>query len=476
MSSARRLIFTAMPFLCIAFFVFSSVVKIPVKAAAACPEAPPVPLRVLYQRSERVVVARIENSVEDKVTEEYEQGKWIQIRKSLSVHTNLKGEDAGELVLIDSDYKENPTFNQNQVNAEEVVEDKETLPQSETAEIVSDEREPVVDKLAVGKRLLLFLKKSDSSEDGYELTDYRYGAKELSDADLRVYELRLRELKEILSAHEEQNEKIVAWLIRCAEEPATRWEGVSELEDSFNNYEIGQRLAQEQREKAKNNENQENSESGEGEEFRIEPESFNYGGNPIFSQLLTATQKDRLTSILLGYTFEPKTQNEETGFDYRADGLMELVSLVRRWDGERLVPYLKANLANVNESSPYQAAQFMTIIAELLENEKLTAIAEKYEAVSYEDGAAEVVKEESEENADSSQTAENSETNAPEIIEVKQQTTEENSTEAETTEAESAVENDQPKKQTYKELREEILNEFLAAAEKSLAKQQRAAR
>src|SRR5262249_27409787 len=84
--------------------------------------------------------------------------------------------------------------------------------------------------LTNGSELIVFLKRSQR-DPGYFTVGLSYGAKSLNNRGIEVYSARILELIEI----EEQTdpnarrERLVEWLVRCAEEPATRWEGAYDL-------------------------------------------------------------------------------------------------------------------------------------------------------------------------------------------------------------------------------------------------------
>ena len=58
-----------------------------------------------------------------------------------------------------------------------------------------------------------------------------YGSKTLSLTEIEIYKSRIIELQNILTIQDSINreEQIVKWLIKCAEDPVTRWEGAYEL-------------------------------------------------------------------------------------------------------------------------------------------------------------------------------------------------------------------------------------------------------
>jgi hypothetical protein len=90
-------------------------------------------------------------------------------------------------------------------------------------------------ELTPGDRVLLFLNNDeDEGEEGeLELVDYSDGLKKMTPEKLAAYEPRIRELNEIFSKAEPSYSEIVAWIVRCAEDPQTRWEGTYELLRSF---------------------------------------------------------------------------------------------------------------------------------------------------------------------------------------------------------------------------------------------------
>lgn len=84
-----------------------------------------------------------------------------------------------------------------------------------------------------GERVLAFL--DHDEESGWEAVGLHYGTKQLDPATLEIYRARIRELDELISARPKRwrdTPAFVEWLVRCAEEPATRWEGAYALEPS----------------------------------------------------------------------------------------------------------------------------------------------------------------------------------------------------------------------------------------------------
>src|SRR5215475_6813456 len=81
-----------------------------------------------------------------------------------------------------------------------------------------------------GATVLAFLTRSQDSP-GYFTVGLSYGAKSLNNRGIEVYSARIRELIEIEERTDPnaRRERLVEWLVRCAEEPATRWEGAYDL-------------------------------------------------------------------------------------------------------------------------------------------------------------------------------------------------------------------------------------------------------
>lgn len=90
-----------------------------------------------------------------------------------------------------------------------------------------------------GTMTLVFIEK-DKNDGRYQTPDLSYGSKILSKDDYAVYKKRILEMQDILKIKdpEEQHVKTVDWLVDCALEKATRWEGTYELspESDFMSY------------------------------------------------------------------------------------------------------------------------------------------------------------------------------------------------------------------------------------------------
>lgn len=77
--------------------------------------------------------------------------------------------------------------------------------------------------------VLAFLDKEHGIYDTHALS---YGAKTMTLEEIAVYKARIREMQQIQQIKNEQErlKKTVEWLVACAENKATRWEGTFELQ------------------------------------------------------------------------------------------------------------------------------------------------------------------------------------------------------------------------------------------------------
>ena len=93
------------------------------------------------------------------------------------------------------------------------------------------------DELKSGDHLLVFLdqrrSEHDKPIDGFETNDWSRSIRKLDDAELGVYRQRIEELNTILAADPPNQHELIEWLVRCIEEPATRWDGAYDLEQSL---------------------------------------------------------------------------------------------------------------------------------------------------------------------------------------------------------------------------------------------------
>ena len=307
---------------------------------------PVFPLRELYDKSELIVVARVGQS--SKVEKD---GESTLITTRLNVSSTLKGSGHERVVdVYHWVYGEDTTY-------------------------------------IGGVDLLIFLNRrpvrQKGEKAGYEVLDARRGVKNLPEADLQVYLKRINELAAIEGKEKPDPAEIVEWLVRCAEVPATRWEGVYELgmsayslpepesEDSEETAEEAEAAVAEEEAPV---EEAESEAAEEAEETVPEPEQ---ASEPPLAALLTVAQKERLTQVL----FNIKTLAEDD---------RSLVELVQHWDDGRLVPYLLAQLKQMEENPSRFAEDIVNLISDALGDREVNAFAVVYgDNISYEDLDAE---------------------------------------------------------------------------------------
>ncbi|MBC7909527.1 MAG: hypothetical protein H7Y30_03440 [Pyrinomonadaceae bacterium] len=323
----------------------------------ACPAPPPQPLRQLYVQSAHVVVASVGKSEVTKTEGEGEgegedEDKMTYLKTALLVSSTLKGEPEPVVYVHHWMYREY----------------KDTI--SSATE---------------GEQLLVFL--SQNKEDGnYYVDDMSYGIKKLSDAHLKVYVQRIEELASIMKAEKPSDTEIVEWLVRCAEDPVTQWEGAYELAMSHYAIEVQTEQAAreatsaveasdtEAAEDAQDVTTSEEAQAAEAGDVEINSDEVpsqeitfigDYAMNAKWARLLTTEQKYRLTTTLTSIETLDSTHHY-------------LIELAQKWDDARLVPYLLTQLRKGrDDEGNYFTDQLMMIVAKKLGDEALVALAEK---------------------------------------------------------------------------------------------------
>jgi len=306
--------------------------------ARACPMSEPKPLRLLYIRSDRIVTARVGKTETVKVEmvgeEGEEQTPYSYLKTALLVSSTLKGEPEPVVYVNHTMYDD----------------DKDAL--SSASE---------------GDTLLVFLnRQSEEDGGGFYIEEMGFGLRVVPDAELKVYTKRIEELAAIMQEKKPDEAAIVEWLVRCTEEPATRWDGAYDLWTSYN----ASRYAQE--ESASKQENGEAVEAtGEITEVPVSfvmPSGYDMQGK--FIQLLTPEQKNRLLLALLNI-------ESLNGNDY------PLIEIVKDYDDPRLVPYLLSQLRRQTEGGSYPPDDLMTIIAGKLGDKGLSTLAENFQHTDF---------------------------------------------------------------------------------------------
>lgn len=425
------------------FVLVLSVCLLPQTASARrCPVKEPETLLSLYQNSDAIYIASYDKTVDGEILEATDDYTAVEIKKHFTISSTLKGQNRKFFVLEDRDYRY-----------------KTALPETNVVEVEPESEEAGDDpsELKSGDTLLLFIRNSEEKE-APTLTDYRDGIKKLSTERMSVYEARIKDLNSIFGEKKVNEQRLMEWLIRCAEDPATRWEGTFELLRSVQNQEWQEQAAERRKERIARGEPVEEEPTEEaveqdGEHAEAGPQK-NFDTS-IFAKRLDANHKQTLANILLN------GQNATAGSGEKREpvaGDRELVELVKRFGDPRLVGFLIDKLRAGAEAKEY-ASETMEMIAGLLDDDEAGTIAEKYSDNVYENDE-DFVEEESEESDEPEPTGEVIEAQpedgdaSPDPVLIDKTETDNESDE--TTDAKA------PKKQTYKELRTELMQKFLA--------------
>ena len=286
---------------------------------------PPSTLLRLHRESDLIAIVTVGKSRFVKAENESKQ-----FLTALNVSTLLKGDSAQRII---------PLYHW--VSEEASDEDK--------------------DQIKAGDTLLVFLdrRKSDDDKpmDGFELSDWSRAVKKLDNAALSVYRQRIEELTPILQRSQADNAELIEWLVRCIEEPATRWDGALEL----GRLTAFSPLSDQTKKKEPPDEKLIAAivTQSAGKPLELEqPQS------PLLS-LLNEGQRGRVLNALFSIQ------------DLQQDDL-ELAELVRGLNDKRLVPYLVAQLHRLVPEAPQLAERLVTAIAEILDDEAIEKAADHY--------------------------------------------------------------------------------------------------
>lgn len=412
-------------------------------SARRCPVKDPETLLSLYQNSDAIYIASFDKITEGETIKSDDEYSVQEITKHFTISSTLKGESRKFFELDDRNYIYPTT---------PVEPQAEPPAEPETAEIAAEpEEEEETDpaELKPGDTMLLFVT-SGEEEEGPSLADYRDGIKKMPMEKIGVYEARIKELNSIFGAKKVSEAALLEWVIRCAQDPVTRWEGTFELLKSVQNKEWKDQAAERRKERLANGEEVEaeanDREEPAGEDVEgLSHRNFDPG---VFATMIDANQKQTLANILL---------NEYGSSEKRSEPVLgdrELVELVKRWGDPRLIGFLLDKL-RAGSDDPSANADMMAMIAEILDDDDAAEIAEKYQENAYGDDNDLVEAEEE----GKPPAAENAEAETIEAEEVP----------GSVVKPETEVEKPEIRKQTYKELRTELMQKFLAQCDKAAA-------
>jgi hypothetical protein len=330
--------------------VIALLVNVSQGAPTRQPTLMPVTLLDLYRQSDAVFEARFDRFEEGKIVKQDQDYSVVRVEKLFDVSSSLKGSYSKFISLSEDEYRYPTSPDPKYLVAKISGEDEQTY------------------GLRSGDTVLLFMK---YGEDGKSLvlTDEDEGLKKLSTADIAVYEKRIRELDSLLSS-EPSASKIVDWMLRCAEEPATRWEATFELVKGF------ERLDYQGKQK-----------QSETDATKDKPDFFD---STTFAKAVTDEQKRKLADILLD------RQPPQVGEDGQAKrtyvrGDRELIDLVKHWGDARLPAFL-LNELKTKDLTDYRRSETIQLIADMISNSRVSGVAQKYNS-SYRNPVAEQVSE-----------------------------------------------------------------------------------
>lgn len=430
-------------------------------AARRCPVKEPETLLSLYQNSDAIYIATFDKTVEGEVIEKNEDYTSIAINKHFTISSTLKGESRKFFILEDRDYRYQSlvvnVIPEAEASSTEQAGDGE---ESIEPESVEEDEEESQTELKSGDTLLLFIKNAEEGESA-RLTDYRDGIKKLPMEKIGVYEARIKDLNSIFSAKKISEQRILEWLIKCAEDPVTRWEGTFELLQSVREQKWRDEAAQRRKDRIASGlpvEDEPLEESAE--EQKDEAGDAKFVNPQVFAKMLDANHKQTLANILLNFASADGMETANGKTEYIA-GNRELIQLVAQWGDPRLVGFLLDQVRS-GAKDPSDIAETMELIAGILDDEIVTAIVERFSDTAYEDDDDQIENEdEAEDEAVEVEPADG------EVSRVEPVGDEPVPAKAEA-DAETAG---QPvaKKVTYKELRSELLQKFLTECARAAA-------
>lgn len=329
-------------------------------AARRCDDAPPETLLSLYRVSSEIHLGKFDRTEDGAVLEETEDYTSVELRKHFSITSTLKGEPRKFYVQTEPDYRYK-SVEETPAESEEGAE--------EFAEHI----------LKIGDTVLIFLTRDKESGDIVP-AHYRDGVKKIDAKDASSFERRVAELNVIFSRKKVDDAEIVAWLVKTAIDPVTRWEGAYELLAGYQGTEWRaerERMIKEKEQKG------EAIEDWEREDLVVDPESPEHS-RIAYVKLLTDAQKREL----LAAAVEPRQVSEdETKLQALSEGDRTLIELVSRWGDRELARYLVDQL-RANPEEQYSNAQLMGIIAKTLSSDRLESMSSRYGELYYDDKEA----------------------------------------------------------------------------------------
>jgi hypothetical protein len=376
--------------LLISILLFSNLVNARTKK---CPVRIPDSLVSLYVKSDLIVFGELKSEKVEKVLAQTDTYSTLLIKQTLQVSKTLKGVHSPTIFTFRNEYRAKQK--DDEIN-EFLIDDEEFI------------------NFKIGDKALFFL--SRDNEKQLRLIGFE-GLKKLDNASLNVYKKRIKELDLIVKTKKNQTENLAEWFVKCAEEPATRWEGLYELNRSLNElkYEIEEDEEDEEETQVKSNKTEE----------KTEIIGTNYFNNTSeIAKKLTASQKDRLIAVFYNQVLENMANSQKEDF-VSENYDWQLSELASNLDKFRALNFLHSNLQNVGVSNKSAAVYLMQNITEIVDDEEFYELYQEFNNIK---------------------------TKKDDEIFFKEST-----------------ENKEPENITFKQLRQEILDKFNARYQKLLA-------
>lgn len=399
--------------------------------AQACPVKIPETLLALYRNSKEIHVARFDKKLVESVTSNEKEYSILNVKYFFDISSTLKGESRKMFSYGETEYRY-------------LSNENEPVDEFRTESIDSSSTK-------AGDLVLLFLKEEEPDEREAHpsdrdkkpelvLTDYRDGLKQVKESELSVYETRINELNKIFASEKEDNAAVLQWLIRCIEDPLTRWDGAFDLNSSF--------LMKEHEDEA----------ARAGEEASENRFYFFGEGtrNSQYARLMTDAQKQAVTNILISAPTKVRSQEEKENGLSRGD--YALIQLVTRWADSKVAGYLLERL-RTGRDDRWDVSSIMNSISDILDDKDVEAASDAYaEALGGDDN--EIVSGSEVADGDEKDVAD-----GPADPESKSESPDR----SDDTPESSAIADAGVQKITYLELRAALLAKFISAADMAIA-------
>jgi hypothetical protein len=307
-------------------------------AMAAFAQGGPVRARMtmlsLYTKSDAVVIGRYNKREEAGVERVSDGFTVVNIKTMFDVTTVLKGEPR-KFVTVESQEFRYQIQKSGEAPRDAVFVDDIASRKAD------DEPKP-------GDTVLVFLQ---NNGDTVDLTDDLDGVRKVTPAEQSIIESRIKELNSLFDGERPDAAKIAAWLIRCVENRATRWDGTHELLQGFRRMEW------------------QSKPDPNGYE-RIDPSVADKYGLES-AKALTPDMRRSLTRILVNSVISERQEKTIS------DGDRELITLVKSWDPEAAASAM-LSLLKSGGFSQHENTGMMYRVAELLGDAQTAKLHQSY--------------------------------------------------------------------------------------------------